>query len=99
MIPQNRRILDVGCGDGLISATLQAARPDLTVCGIDVLRRDSTHIPVEMFDGRRIPYDDDSFDIVLFSDVLHHTDDPTVLLCEARRVATCGVLIKDHFRK
>jgi hypothetical protein len=37
--------------------------------------------------------------VVLFSDVLHHTEEPTALLKEARRVATRHVLVKDHFRK
>ena len=32
-------------------------------------------------------------------DVLHHTEDPTILLREAARVAASDVLIKDHFRK
>jgi SAM-dependent methyltransferase len=77
---------------------LQAKRPDLSIRGIDVLPRDRTHIPVEVFDGRVIPFDDQSFDTVLFSDVLHHTADPAVLLREARRVALHSVLIKDHNR-
>jgi SAM-dependent methyltransferase len=99
LAPQRVRILDVGCGDGLISAVLQRKRPDVSISGIDVLPRSSTHIPVEIFDGRTIPYDDSSFDVVLFSDVLHHTDDPAVLLREAARVASQGVLLKDHYRK
>lgn len=37
-----------------------------------------------------------SFDIVLFVDVLHHTDAPLDLLREASRVARRGILIKDH---
>ena len=40
-----------------------------------------------------------SFDVVLFSDVLHHTADPTILLREASRVAARHVLIKDHYRE
>ena len=99
LAPQGARILDVGCGDGLLSAALRSKRPDLTLRGIDVLPRELTHIPVELFDGTRIPFDDGSFDAVLFSDVLHHTNDPAVLLREAWRVASQWVLLKDHYRK
>jgi SAM-dependent methyltransferase len=98
LVPEGARVLDVGCGDGLISAALQSKRPDLVVRGIDVLARVHTHIPVELFDGSRIPFDDQSFEVVLFSDVLHHTDDPTILLGEAWRVSKHTVLIKDHSR-
>jgi ubiquinone/menaquinone biosynthesis C-methylase UbiE len=96
LAPRSARVLDVGCGDGLVAAVLQTQRPDLMVSGIDVLPRSQTHIPVGMFDGSRIPFDDQSFDVVLFSDVLHHTADPAILLCEARRVAKHSVLVKDH---
>lgn len=99
MLPADARVLDVGCGDGLISALLQSKRPDLGVQGIDVLPRARTHIPVELFDGFHFPYADESFDVVLFSDVLHHAIDPTILLHEARRVAARHVLIKDHYRE
>jgi SAM-dependent methyltransferase len=98
LLPESARVLDVGCGDGLISALLHQQRPDISVRGIDVLARNAPHIPVEMFDGQHFPFDDASFEVVLFSDVLHHTDDPMVLLREARRVAARHVLIKDHFR-
>jgi SAM-dependent methyltransferase len=99
LLPPNVRVLDVGCGDGLISAILQSRRPDLSVRGIDVLPRTQTHIPVQMFDGFHFPCESASFDVVLFSDVLHHTADPTVLLHEASRVAAHHVLIKDHYRE
>ncbi|MGC2551661.1 MAG: class I SAM-dependent methyltransferase [Candidatus Sulfotelmatobacter sp.] len=96
--PRSARVLDVGCGDGLIAAALQSRRTDLVITGIDVLARSHTHIPVDMFDGANIPFDDRSFDVVLFSDVLHHTSDPAILLREARRVTSQSVLIKDHNR-
>ncbi len=99
LLPQGVRLLDVGCGDGQMAAVLLSKRPDLTIRGIDVLSRDRSHIPVEMFDGRRFPFDRESFDVVMFSDVLHHTEDPAILLKEARRVARRNVLIKDHYRK
>ena len=58
--------------------------------------RKKTHIPVEVFDGTTMPRDDKSVDVVTFVDVLHHTDDPSVLIKEASRVARRAVIIKDH---
>jgi SAM-dependent methyltransferase len=99
LVPRSARVLDVGSGDGLIASLLQSKRPDIEIRGVDVLVRPGTHIPVEMFDGTNLPFGDDSFDVVLFSDVLHHTNDPVAPQREARRVARQRVLIKDHFRK
>lgn len=99
LAPAGAHILDVGCGDGLLGATIIQKRPDLTIQGLEVLPREHTHIPVEMFDGSRIPFADRSFDAVLFSDVLHHTTDPAVLLGEAARVTRRHLLLKDHYRK
>lgn len=98
LLPEGARVLDVGSGDGLISHLIQERRPDVRISGIDVLIRPTCHIPVERFDGRTIPHDDGSFDAVMFVDVLHHTEDPMVLLREADRVARGGILIKDHTR-
>ncbi|MES2177458.1 MAG: class I SAM-dependent methyltransferase [Gemmatimonadota bacterium] len=97
LMPPQARVLDVGCGDGALSARLGALRSDLAIEGVDVLAREKSQIPVTLFDGTRLPFDDESFDAVMFSDVLHHTADPTVLQREARRVARRHVLIKDHF--
>jgi SAM-dependent methyltransferase len=94
--PRGLRILDVGCGDGLLDHLIVQKRPDLQIRGIDVLVRDLSHIPVAQFNGEFIPYGDASFDGVMFVDVLHHTHDPMILLREAVRVTRKFILIKDH---
>ncbi|MGC8711024.1 MAG: class I SAM-dependent methyltransferase [Leptodesmis sp.] len=96
LVPQNARLLDVGCGDGSLTHLLSQKRPDVQPHGIDVLVRDQTWIPVMPFDGQVIPYGDASFDVVMFVDVLHHTVDPMVLLREAMRVARQAIILKDH---
>jgi SAM-dependent methyltransferase len=99
LIPRDASVLDVGCGDGLIAHLIAQARGDLQINGVDVLLRDTAWISVEPFDGRRLPYDRGTVDVVMFVDVLHHTEDPMVLLCEAARVARRAIIIKDHFRE
>ena len=94
--PDARTVLDVGCGDGTIARLIQQRRPDLSILGTDVLARPHTHIPVALFDGQRLPFLDGAFDVVMFVDVLHHTDDPTILLREAKRVSRGSVVLKDH---
>lgn len=96
--PQSASVLDVGCGSGEVLAEILRRRPDLAAGaqGIDILIRPNIHFPITEFDGETIPHPDKSFDVVTFVDVLHHTEDPSILLAEARRVARKQVIIKDH---
>ena len=96
LVPAGARILDVGTGDGSIALQISQRGEGCAVQGIDIMEREVTHIPVTLFDGRRIPLADKSVDVVTFVDVLHHTDDPQVLISEAARVARQAVIIKDH---
>ena len=96
--PESRTVLDIGCGDGSLAVALKAERPELEVVGVDVLVRPNPGIPVLPFDGTTLPFGDKSFDVAMFSDVLHHTDDPLILLAEAKRVARHAIVLKDHIR-
>jgi SAM-dependent methyltransferase len=60
-----------------------------------VLVREGTLVPVQPFDGLTIPFDDSTFDAAILVDVLHHAEDPRLLLREAARVAPV-VVVKDH---
>jgi SAM-dependent methyltransferase len=95
-LSRNARVLDVGTGDGSIAAGILKLRPDLKIKGIDVHQRPAVQIPVQLFDGKRIPFADVTFDCVMFVDVLHHTQNAASLMHEAARVTRRHVLIKDH---
>jgi SAM-dependent methyltransferase len=95
VMPSNAEVLDIGCGDGLIGSLVQQHRPDVTVRGIDIAARPTTHIPVTEFDGRNIPLEDGGADVVMLVDVLHHADDPQALLAEVARVARRAIVLKD----
>ena len=96
LLPQNSQVLDVGCGDGSLARLILKKRPDISIIGIDILIRSQTQIHVSPFDGETFPFENASFDVVMFVDVLHHTDDPMVLLREAVRVSRGLIVIKDH---
>lgn len=96
IIPQDALVLDIGCGDGQLAAMLREKRPDITIEGLDVLKRGKTWIPVREFDGVTIPRETASVDVVMFIDVLHHVDEPLHLLREAVRVSKRAIVIKDH---
>jgi SAM-dependent methyltransferase len=85
-VPQKGRILDFGCGYGLLSNFLALKSPDRQVLGIDlnkarieVAKRSSKGHPEVWFqlddvrDFQGIP-----FDAVVMTDVLHHIDDANV---------------------
>lgn len=93
----NSSVLDIGCGNGQISYMISQSRPGMEVTGIDIMeRKEGCFIPVGVFDGEHIPYEDNSFDFSVFVDVLHHADNPLKVMAEAVRVARKAVIIKDH---
>lgn len=96
VIPGNATVLDVGSGDGLVGYLIGQDRIDLRISGVDLLIRRDTPIPITQFDGKKLPFEDKTFDVCLFIDVLHHTNNQLDLLKEALRVSRRGLVIKDH---
>jgi SAM-dependent methyltransferase len=95
-LPPNATVLDIGAGNGLIAKTVMSIRPDVSIRGVDVHKREVEYIPVTIYDGNTLPFEDKQFDAALFVDVLHHTPNITEVLREAARVAKHMILIKDH---
>lgn len=69
----NEKVLDVGCGNGVVTKFLSE---DLGVIieGCDIENYLSKQIKFKIMEKHdELPYDDNSFDAVMFNDVLHHT--------------------------
>lgn len=90
-------VLDVGCGNGLISKIIMDRRDDISIVGVDTLLRPETYIPVLQYNGTELPFADNTFAAVMLVDVLHHTSNPCDVLKECSRVCHGKILIKDHF--
>lgn len=97
LIPRDKTVLDVGCGNGKLARLLFEMRPDLEIVGIDVKVAPNPAIPITTYDGNSIPFDSQSWDICLASDVLHHCTEPIAVMREMKRVARESIVIKDHF--
>jgi ubiquinone/menaquinone biosynthesis C-methylase UbiE len=93
-------VLDVGCGSGQLAFELsqRAAkkRINVRVSGLERFPRGEEPIPVIRYDGKRFPFPDRTFDMVIVADVLHHENDPDALLRECIRASKRCVVIKDH---
>lgn len=94
-----QRVLDVGAGSGAVVQRLsdrhfapELHAVEISESGLTRLRaRLGAEAPalreVRAFDGVRIPYPDDHFDLAVLSHVLEHVDHPRLMLWEIRRVA------------
>jgi glycogen synthase len=85
-----QRILDVGGGYGRISGGL-SSRHDVTLVDIspemlEEARRRWPGLRLEQADARSLPFEDETFDVVLANDLLPHLSDLRAALTELRRV-------------
>ena len=100
--PDIRRLLDVGCGAGDVSALLRRANPGLTVTGVERNRADAARARLRLnrlIEGdatealRQLAGEGAKFDALLFADVLEHLDDPIGALSIARGIAEIGATL------
>jgi SAM-dependent methyltransferase len=88
------RVLDLGCGDGRLSAELDAA--ELTAADVSrvALDRARARLPeatlVELEPDAPLPFADGAFDLVLAAETAEHVRDLQLFLSEARRVLAPG---------
>jgi ubiquinone/menaquinone biosynthesis C-methylase UbiE len=85
-----RAALDLGCGDGRLTAALDAG--ELTAADVSAvaLERAGRRLPsarlLELQPDEPLPLEDSAFDLVLCAETIEHVRDVQLFLSEARRV-------------
>ena len=89
-VPPQARLLDAGCGTGRNLLELDrigdATGVDSAPAALELARRRGLERLVEA-PVERLPFADESFDLILAADVIEHADDDRVALAELARVA------------
>lgn len=97
------KVLDIGCGAGLLCNPLALAGHD--VFGIDLspsslkeaLKKDTTQsVQYLVAPAEKLPFSDGSFDVVCALDLLEHVESPSIVIAEASRVLKPGGLFFFH---
>jgi ubiquinone/menaquinone biosynthesis C-methylase UbiE len=95
-----KNVLEVGCGEGFILQRLYKANIGTKRIGIDFLPRaielgkmQHPHLDLRVGNIYDIPFKDNSFDLVVCSEVLEHLTEPKKALSELHRVSSQYVLL------
>lgn len=95
-LKEKDNLVDIGCGNGLISQRLIQQGFDCTpldVANLSIV----PELTVVVYDGLTMPFENDSFDTALLLTILHHTHDPILVLKESVRVAKKVIIIEDIY--
>jgi ubiquinone/menaquinone biosynthesis C-methylase UbiE len=98
-LPPRPRVLEVGCGTGILTAALAAALPTAQITAVDLdehllavarSRCPEARIRFERQDAAALPYSTRSFDLAICRYVLMHQEAPLAVVGEMHRVVDLG---------
>jgi ubiquinone/menaquinone biosynthesis C-methylase UbiE len=90
------KVLELGAGDGSILQKLNDHKIfkelyalEISDSGIEQIKKRELNClkSIQKFDGYKIPYSDNEFDMVVCSHVIEHVEHPRVLLREIKRIS------------
>jgi ubiquinone/menaquinone biosynthesis C-methylase UbiE len=95
---QGERVLDVGCGTGVLLERLVDRYPDSQLTGVDLSpamvaqarRRLPERVTLDVADAEALPFPDHSFDLVFSVSSFHFWPAPELALADLRRVLRPG---------
>ncbi|MEX1117407.1 MAG: class I SAM-dependent methyltransferase [Terrimicrobiaceae bacterium] len=97
------KVLDLGAGDGLMATAIGKFFPITQISGVDVVERvhPKACLDFATYNGINLPFLDNTFDVVMTCNVLHHVplSARSSLLAEVARVTRSTILIKDHLAR
>ncbi len=96
LLPKDSPILDIGSGNGLAAHLLK--EKGFHIVPIDI-HEGNYHPSVKplVYDGKNIPFENNSFHTGIILTVLHHIEDPEAILEEALRVCEELVIMEDIY--
>ena len=92
-VSKHDSVIDVGCGEGYILSLLPKAKKSI---GLDISKvalnrakkflQNRKDIELLLGDGQNIRFEDDSFDVVICSEMLEHIPNPHAVIKELHRI-------------
>lgn len=97
---KSEKVLDFGCGDLSLSKSLKSTLPSLQITGVDVADFKNKPMSVKFvaYNGKILPFKDNSFDTVFSFYVFHHCDNAIASFEECLRVAKRVIVIESVYR-
>ncbi len=90
--PKNTKVLDIGSGTGVMSKIAYNCNHELNYFAVDpsigMLKYQPQYIKTEIASAENLPFADNSIDIIIIGEALHHFSNINLSIKEIKRVLT-----------